>query len=117
MSVVNRFIRTCDSDNIQECTTSTEQASYAIIAMQEGIPYTIDKTILDENVYNWSQSFIDRVLLSFSSTIVQEFSKKEKDLFDKYRSFLIYGINTVIDEDVQKLDEYIGTLGTIGVNI
>lgn len=109
MSTVNRFIRNCD-EKIQECTTQTEQASYAIFAMQEGVPYTIDKTILDENIYIWSQSFLDRVLLSFSTTIVQNFSKKEKDLFDRYKSFLIYGINTVVDEDVKKLDEYIGTI-------
>lgn len=81
MNVVNRFIRTCDSNNIQKCTTSTEQASYAIIAMQEGIPCTIDKTILGENVYIWNQSFIDRVLLSFSSTIVQEFNSKKRKRF------------------------------------
>ena len=85
--------------------------------MSENIPYIIQKTILDENVYTWNEKFIEKVFESFSSTIVQSFSKDEKYLFDRYRSFLIYGINTVIDEDVQKLDEYIGTLGTIGVNI
>ena len=85
--------------------------------MSEKIPYTIQKTILNENVYVWNEKFIKKVLLSFSSTIVQNFSEDEKDLFDRYISFLIYGVNTVVDEDVQKLDEYIGTLGTIGVNI
>lgn len=85
--------------------------------MSENIPYIIKKTILDENVYYWNEKFINKVLLSFSSTIVQNFSEDEKDLFDRYRSFLIYGSNTVVDEDVKKLDEYVGTFGTIGVNI
>jgi hypothetical protein len=98
---------TCDVDRV-ELTQSL---------FQETEPYFIIKNILDENIYTWNKNFIDKVLLSFSSTVVQSFSKKEKDLFDRYRSFLIYGINTVIDEDVQRLDEYIGKLGIIGVNI
>lgn len=85
--------------------------------MSENIPYAIQKTILNENLYIWNEKFIEKVLESFSSTIVKNFSDIEKDLFDRYRSFLIYGVNTVVDEDVKKLDEYIGTLGIIGVNI
>lgn len=100
----------CDRKDIDDVVDTVND-------MSENIPYTIKKTILNENVYYWNEKFITKVLLSFSSTIVQNFSEEEKDLFDRYRSFLIYGINTVIYEDVQKLDEYIGTLGTIGVNI
>jgi len=110
-SIVSRFIKTCDDSTVQECTTGTEKIAYAIDSMQEGIPYTIDKNILDENIYVWNKSFIDRVLLSFSTTIMQSFSKKEKDLFDRYRSFIIYEVTNIVDEDVLKLDEYIGTLG------
>ena len=107
---IDRFIKKCDDSVIQECVEKTDAVNYAIENMQEGRPYTIDKTILNENVYIWSQSFIDRVILSLSSTIVQSFSKKEKDLFDRYRNFLIYNVVDVVDEDVQKLDEYLGNL-------
>ncbi len=96
---------------------SVENGMIANELMQETDPYRLKKSILGENIYEWNLRFIDKVMTSFSTTIVQNFSKKEKDLFDRYTSFLIYGINTVVDEDVQKLDEYIGTLGTIGVNI
>ena len=77
---IDRFIKKCDDSVIQECVEKTDAANYAIENMQEGRPYTIDKTILDENIYIWSQRFIDRVLLSISTTIVQNFSNKEKDL-------------------------------------
>lgn len=100
----------CDREEIDDLLDTIDD-------MSEVVPYTIKKNILDEDVYTWNEKFIKKVLLSFSSTIVQNFSEAEKDLFDRYRSFLIYGIDTVIDEDVQKLDEYIGTLGIIGVNI
>ena len=107
---IDRFIKKCDDSVIQECVEKTDAANYAIENMQEGRPYTIDKTILDENIYIWSQSFIDRVIKSLSTTVVQNFSKKEKDLFDRYRNFLIYNVVDVVDEDVQKLDEYLGNL-------
>ena len=47
---------------------------------------------------------------SFETTIVQNFSKKEKELFNRYTSFLINGIAGVLDEDVRELDTYIGTI-------
>ena len=109
-SSVVRFLNTCDS-SIQKCVDQTDQAKYAINALQEGYPYTLDKTIVNENVYNWNLDFIDRVMLSFSTTIIQNFSRMERDLFDRYRSFYIYGTSDVLDDDVRKLDEYIGTIG------
>lgn len=109
-SSVARFLKTCNGP-IQKCVDQTEQAKYAINALQEGHPYTLDKTIVGENIYNWNLDFIDRVMLSFSTNIVQNFSRMEKDLFDRYISFYIYGTSDVLDDDVRKLDEYIGTIG------
>lgn len=87
-----------------------ENGAIANELMQETDPYRLKKSILGENIYEWNIRFIDKVMTSFSTTIVQSFSKKEKDLFDRYTSFLIHGPGDVLDEDVAKLDEYIGTL-------
>lgn len=94
-----------------ECPTDTDNILYTIDNLNEGVPYSVKKNILDEKIYYWNSFFISKVLESFSSTIVQKFSEEEQDLFDRYRSFLIYEVQDVVDEDVQKLDEYIGTLG------
>lgn len=110
-SSITRFLKTCNGP-VQKCIDQTDGAKYAINALQEGHPYTLDKTIVGENIYNWNLDFIDRVMLSFSTTIVQNFSRMERDLFDRYRNFYIYGTSSVLDDDVKKLDEYIGTIGT-----
>ena len=78
--------------------------------LQETEPYSITKSITGTNIYVWNKKFIDKVMTSFATTIVQNFSKKEKDLFNRYASFLINGIVGVLDEDVKKLDKYIGTI-------
>lgn len=78
--------------------------------LQETSPYTINKNILGENLYTWNKDFIDRVIESFTVNIVADLSKKEKDLFDRYTYFLIHGTGDIIEEDVQKLDLYIGSL-------
>lgn len=110
-SSITRFLNTRNGP-IQKYVNQTEQAEYAINALQEGHPYTLDKTIINDKVYNWNLDFIDRVMLSFSSTIIQNFSRMEKDLFDRYRNFYIYKTSDILDDDVKKLDEYIGTIGT-----
>lgn len=78
--------------------------------LQETEPYSITKSITGLNIYAWNKKFIDKVIESFRSTVVQNFSKKEKDLFNRYTSFLINGIVVVLDEDVRELDTYIGTI-------
>ena len=78
--------------------------------LQETEPYSITKSITGTNIYVWNKKFIDKVMTSFSSTVMQNFSKKEKDLFNRYTNFLIYGIAGVLDEDVRELDTYIGTI-------
>lgn len=78
--------------------------------LQETEPYSITKSITGLNIYAWNKKFIDKVMESFETTIVQNFSKKEKDLFNRYTSFLINGIVGVLDEDVRELDTYIGTI-------
>ena len=78
--------------------------------LQETEPYSITKSITGANIYAWNPRFIDKVMTSFSSTVMQNFSKKEKDLFNRYTSFLINGIVGVLDEDVRELDTYIGTI-------
>ena len=78
--------------------------------LQETEPYSITKSITGTNIYAWNKKFIDKVMTSFSSTVVQNFSKKEKDLFNRYTNFLINGIVGVLDEDVRELDTYIGTI-------
>ena len=108
-SSVSRFLKTCNG-SVQKCVDQTDQAKYAINALQEGHPYTLDKTIIDENVYIWNPDFIERVMLSFSTTIMQNFSRMEKDLFDRYRNFYIYKTHDILDDDVRKLDEYIGII-------
>ena len=90
--------------------TDIEIVDNAKTIFQETEPYTISKTITGDNVYNWNKKFIDKVMESFATTIVQNFSKKEKDLFNRYTSFLINGIVGVLDEDVRELDTYIGTI-------
>ena len=90
--------------------TDIEIVDNAKTIFQETEPYTISKTITGDNVYNWNKKFIDKVMESFATTIVQNFSKKEKDLFNRYTSFLIIGIVGVLDEDVRELDTYIGTI-------
>ena len=89
---------------------SVENGMIANEIMQEADPYRLKKSILGENIYEWNLRFIDKVMTSFSTTIVQNFSKKEKDLFYRYTSFLINGIAGVLDEDVRELDTYIGTI-------
>lgn len=100
-----------------KCPNQIDNVLNTVYDLNENKPYSTKKSILGETLYYWNEIFINKVLESFSSTIVQRFSEEEKELFDRYASFLIYGSNNVIDEDVQKLDEYIGTLGIIGVNI
>ena len=78
--------------------------------LQETEPYSITKSITGTNIYVWNKKFINKVIESFATTIVQNFSKKEKDLFNRYASFLINGIVGVLDEDVRELDIYIGTI-------
>ena len=78
--------------------------------LQETEPYSITKSITGTNIYVWNKKFIDKVIESFATTIVQNFSKKEKDLFNRYASFLINGTVGVLDEDVRELDTYIGTI-------
>ena len=106
---INDIINARTITTISECelidTVETTQTLF-----QEIDPYTISKTITGYNVYNWNKKFIDKVMESFATTIVQNFSKKEKDLFNRYTSFLINGIVGVLDEDVRELDTYIGTI-------
>ena len=90
--------------------TDIEIVDNAKTIFQETEPYTISKTITGDNVYNLNKKFIDKVMESFATTIVQNFSKKEKDLFNRYTSFLINGIIDINDEDVRELDTYIGTI-------
>ena len=78
--------------------------------LQETEPYTLSKSITGDNVYEWNNKFIEKVIESFMSTIVQNFSKKERVLFDKYVNFLINGTTGTLDEDVMELDTYIGTI-------
>ena len=78
--------------------------------LQETQPYSITKSITGTNIYTWNKKFIDKVMESFSSTVVQNFSKKEKDLFNRYTNFLIYGAGDILDEDVIELDTYIGSI-------
>lgn len=78
--------------------------------LQETEPYTLSKSIIGTNVYKWNNKFIEKVIESLMSTIVQNFSKKEKVLFDKYVNFLINGTTGTLDEDVRELDTYIGTI-------
>ena len=78
--------------------------------LQETEPYSITKSITGTNIYAWNKKFIDKVMTSFETTIMQNFSKKEKDLFNRYTNFLINGIVGVLDEDVRELDIYIGTI-------
>ena len=92
-----------------KCAT-VDRVEISQTVLQETEPYTVTKTIIGTNVYVWNKKFIDKVMESFETTIVQNFSKKEKDLFNRYTSLLINGIIDVNDEDVQKLDEYIGTI-------
>lgn len=78
--------------------------------LQETEPYSITKSITGSNIYVWNKKFIDKVMTSFSSTVMQNFSKKEKDLFNRYTNFLINGTTGTLDEDVRELDTYIGTI-------
>ena len=77
---------------------------------QETEPYLLSKSITGNNIYTWNKKFIYNVMESFSTTIVQNFSKKEKKIFDRYTNFLINGIIDINDEEVRVLDEYIGTI-------
>ena len=77
---------------------------------QETEPYLLSKSITGNNIYTWNKKFIYNVMESFSTTIVQNFSKKEKKIFDRYTNFLINGIIDANDEEVRALDEYIGTI-------
>jgi hypothetical protein len=108
---INRFIKEICENNIQECVTRVEAAEYTVDFFREGDPHRITKSILDENIYAWNPKFIEKVISSLSTTVIASFSKKEKDLFDRYRNFLIYEVTDTVDEDVIKLDEYLGTLG------
>lgn len=92
-----------------KCAT-VDKVEVSQTVFQETEPYSISKTITGTNIYIWNKKFIDKVMESFSTTIVQNFSKKEKDLFNRYTSFLINGIVGVLDEDVRELDTYIGTI-------
>lgn len=93
----------------RNCNTGSD-GSIARRILQETEPYTVSKNILGLNIYIWNLDFIDRVIESFSTNVVMDFSKKEKDLFDRYTHFLIHGIVDVLDEDVRGLDMYIGSI-------
>ena len=93
-----------------KCEIIVDNVSISNEIFQESEPYIIDKNIIGQNVYTWNPRFIDKVMESFETTIVQNFSKKEKDLFNRYTSFLIYGIVGVLDEDVRELDTHIGKI-------
>ena len=90
--------------------TDIEIIDNAKTIFQEIEPYSITKSITGTNIYAWNPRFIDKVMESFATTIVQNFSKKEKDLFNRYTNFLINGTVGVLDEDVRELDTYIGTI-------
>lgn len=92
-----------------ECTL-VDKVEISQTVLQETEPYTITKTITGTNVYAWNKKFIDKVMESFSTTIVQNFSKKEKLLFYKYTNYLVNGVVDLTDEDVVTLDTYIGTI-------
>ena len=104
-----------DIINSRTLTTSSEcevvdKIGVTQTLLQETEPYTLSKSITGDNVYEWNKKFIEKVIESFMSTIVQNFSKKERVLFDKYVNFLINGITGTLDEDVRELDTYIGTI-------
>ena len=103
--IINARIRTPGS----ECEV-IDKVEVAQTVLQETEPYSITKSITGTNIYVWNKKFIDKVIESFATTIVQNFSKKEKDLFNRYASFIINGIVGVLDEDVRELDIYIGTI-------
>ena len=103
--IINSRILTHDS----ECEV-IDKVEVIKTVLQETEPYSITKSITGSNIYAWNKKFIDKVIESFRSTVVQNFSKKEKDLFNRYTSFLINGIVVVLDEDVRELDTYIGTI-------
>lgn len=105
---INGLIKSTTSGS--NCENIVDNVFISNEIFQESEPYIVDKNIIGQNVYTWNPRFIDKVMESFETTIVQNFSKKEKDLFNRYTNFLIYGIIDVNDEDVQKLDEYIGTI-------
>ena len=105
---INGLIKSTPSGS--KCEIIVDNVFISNEIFQESEPYIIDKNIIGQNVYTWNPRFIDKVMESFKTTIVQNFSKKEKDLFNRYTNFLIYGIIDAIEEDVQKLDEYIGTI-------
>lgn len=92
-----------------ECTL-VDRVEISQTLLQETEPYTLSKSIIGTNVYEWNNKFIEKVIESLMSTIVQNFSKKEKVLFDKYVNFLINGTTGTLDEDVRELDTYIGTI-------
>lgn len=105
---INKLIQSIDP--LSTCETKIDNISISNEVFQESDPYIINKNIIGNNVYTWNSRFIDKVMESFSTSIVQNFSKKEKDLFNRYASFLINGIVGVLDEDVRELDTYIGTI-------
>ena len=105
---INGLIKSTNSGS--NCENIVDNVFISNEIFQESEPYIIDKNIVGQNVYTWNPRFIDKVMESFATTIVKNFSKKEKDLFNRYTSFLINGIVGVLDEDVQKLDTYIGTI-------
>ena len=92
-----------------KCAT-VDKVEVSQTVFQETEPYSISKTITGTNIYIWNKKFIDKVIESFSTAIVQNFSKKEKKIFDRYTNFLINGIIDIDDEEVRALDEYIGTI-------
>ena len=105
---INGLIKSTTSGS--KCEIIVDNVFISNEIFQESEPYIIDKNIVGQNVYTWNPRFIDKVIESFATTIVQNFSKKEKDLFNRYTSFLINGIAGVLDEDVRELDTYIGTI-------
>ena len=105
---INGLIKSTTSGS--KCEIIVDNVFISNELFQESEPYSIDKTIIGTNVYIWNKNFIDRVIESFRTTIVQNFSNKEKDLFSRYTSFLINGLSSVIDEDVRELDDYLGSI-------
>ena len=105
---INGLIKSTTSGS--NCENIVDNVFISNEIFQESEPYIIDKNIIGQNVYTWNSRFIDKVMESFETTIVQNFSKKEKELFTRYTNFLINGIVGVLDEDVRELDTYIGTI-------
>jgi hypothetical protein len=93
---------------VGDACDTTRGVALAKTLLQEGKPYSTTSRIDGSIEYTFDDGFIQRMLDTIETGIVASFSKKEKDLVDRYLDFQLNDGNN--DADVIELDNKLGEM-------